>query len=265
MKRSLSSLITDTNVRDYEVKEININIIYESDSQARKIFDENKLEELKNSIQKNGLLQPIIVQEIEPNKYRLIAGERRLRASKLAGLNEIPCLVKDVGERDAAILGLIENIQRERLNHIEEAMAYKEISEKFSLSPEEIGQLIGKSRAHVSNILRLTNLSEKVYGALKDQTVSMGQARPLINLDSEIQDNILDEIISQKLSSRAVEDKVRNLNLDSYSDEEVSHYRNFFEDKTGSKVKITKNIDKYKLFLTFDSKENLDDFISKLS
>ena len=93
----------------------------------------------------------------------------------------------------------------------------------------------------------------------------MGQVRPLINLDSEIQENILNEIISQKLSSRAVEDKVRNLNLDSYSDEEVSHYRNFFEDKTGSKVKITKNIDKYKLFLTFDSKENLDDFISKLS
>ena len=144
-------------------------------------------------------------------------------------------------------------------------MAYKEISEKFRLSPKEIGQLIGKSRAHVSNILRLTNLSEKVYAALKDQTVSMGQVRPLINLNSEIQDNILNEIISQKLSSRAVEDKVRNLNLNSHSDEEVSHYRNFFEDKTGSKVKITKNIDKYKLFLTFDSKENLDDFISKLS
>ena len=160
MKRSLSSLITDTNVRDYEVKEININIIYESDYQARKIFDENKLEELKNSIQKNGLLQPIIVQEIEPNKYRLIAGERRLRASKLAGLNEIPCLVKDVGERDAAILGLIENIQRERLNHIEEAMAYKEISEKFSLSPEEIGQLIGKGGL---NFKKFTKAEKRIY------------------------------------------------------------------------------------------------------
>ena len=265
MKRSLSSLITDTNVREYEVKEININIISESESQARKIFDENKLEELKSSIQKNGLLQPIIVQETEPNKYKLIAGERRLRASKLAGLNEIPCLVKDVSERDAAILGLVENIQRERLNHIEEAIAYKEISEKFSLSPEEIGRLVGKSRAHVSNILRLTNLSDKVYSALKDQIVSMGQVRPLINLDSELQDNILNEIINQKLSSRAVEDRVRNLNLDSYTDEELSHYRNFFEDKTGSKVKISKNIDKYKLFLTFDSKENLNDFITKLN
>jgi ParB family chromosome partitioning protein len=265
MKRSLSSLITDTNVREYEVKEININIISESESQARKIFDENKLEELKSSIQKNGLLQPIIVQETEPNKYKLIAGERRLRASKLAGLSEIPCLVKDVGERDAAILGLVENIQRERLNHIEEAIAYKEISEKFSLSPEEIGRLVGKSRAHVSNILRLTNLSDKVYSALKNETVSMGQVRPLINLDSEIQDNILNEIINQKLSSRAVEDRVRNLNLGTYTDEEISHYKNFFEDKTGSKVKISKNINKYKLFLTFDSKENLDDFITKLN
>ena len=155
MKRSLSSLITDTNVREYKIKEINIEDIAESKTQARKTFDNSKLNELKNSIQKNGLLQPLIVQETQPNKYRLIAGERRLRASKLAGLNKVPCLIKDIGERDAAIIGLVENIQRERLNHIEEAMGYKDISSKFNLSPEEIGILVGKSRAHVSNILRL--------------------------------------------------------------------------------------------------------------
>ena len=155
MKRSLSSLITDTNVREYKIKEINIEDIAESNTQARKTFDNSKLNELKNSIQKNGLLQPLIVQETQPNKYRLIAGERRLRASKLAGLNKVPCLIKDIGERDAAIIGLVENIQRERLNHIEEAMGYKDISSKFNLSPEEIGILVGKSRAHVSNILRL--------------------------------------------------------------------------------------------------------------
>ena len=172
MKRSLSSLITDTNVREYKVREINVQNISESNSQARTTFDENKLNELKNSIQKNGLLQPLIVQEVEPNKYKLIAGERRLRASKMVGLEKVPCLIKDISERDAAIVGLVENIQRERLNHIDEAMGYKEISEKFNLSPEEIGLLVGKSRAHVSNILRLTNLSDTVYQALKEEKVS---------------------------------------------------------------------------------------------
>ncbi len=142
MKRSLSSLITDTNVREYKVREINVQNISESNSQARTTFDENKLNELKNSIQKNGLLQPLIVQEVEPNKYKLIAGERRLRASKMVGLEKVPCLIKDISERDAAIVGLVENIQRERLNHIDEAMGYKEISEKFNLSPEEIGLLV---------------------------------------------------------------------------------------------------------------------------
>lgn len=265
MKRSLSSLITDTNVREYKIKEINIEDIAESNTQARKTFDNSKLNELKNSIQKNGLLQPLIVQETEPNKYRLIAGERRLRASKLVGLNKVPCLIKDIGERDAAIIGLVENIQRERLNHIEEAMGYKDISSKFNLSPEEIGILVGKSRAHVSNILRLTNLSEKVYKALQDQVVTMGQVRPLINLNEELQNQILDEIISFKLSSRAVEDKIRNLNIENVSDEEVSHYKNFFEDKAGSKVKINKSKKKYKISLTFESKEKLDNFVNRIN
>jgi len=114
MKRSLSSLITDTNVREYKVREINVQNISESNSQARTTFDENKLNELKNSIQKNGLLQPLIVQEVEPNKYKLIAGERRLRASKMVGLEKVPCRIKDISERDAASVGLVENIQEER-------------------------------------------------------------------------------------------------------------------------------------------------------
>ena len=265
MKRSLSSLITDTNVREYKVREINVQNISESNSQARTTFDENKLNELKNSIQKNGLLQPLIVQEVEPNKYKLIAGERRLRASKMVGLEKVPCLIKDISERDAAIVGLVENIQRERLNHIDEAMGYKEISEKFNLSPEEIGLLVGKSRAHVSNILRLTNLSDTVYQALKEEKVSMGQVRPLINLEFNLQNSILNEIISLKLSSRAVEDKVRDLSSEKISDQEVTHYKNFFEDKTGSTLKINKSKEKYKLSFTFDSKDKLDKFVNKIN
>ena len=265
MKRSLSSLITDTNVREYNVKKINIQNISESTSQARTTFDENKLNELKNSIQKNGLLQPLIVQETEPDKYKLIAGERRLRAARMVGLKSVPCLIKDISERDAAIVGLVENIQRERLKHIEEAMGYKEISEKYNLSSEEIGLLVGKSRSHVSNILRLTNLSDTVYQALKEEKVTMGQVRPLINLELNLQNSILNEIISLKLSSRAVEDKVRDLNNDKVSGQEVTHYKDFFEDKTGSKVKLNKSKEKYKLIFSFDSKEKLDNFVNKIN
>ena len=183
----------------------------------------------------------------------------------MVGLEKVPCLIKDISERDAAIVGLVENIQRERLNHIDEAMGYKEISEKFNLSPEEIGLLVGKSRAHVSNILRLTNLSATVYQALKEEKVSMGQVRPLINLEFNLQNSILNEIISLKLSSRAVEDKVRNLSSEKISDQEVTHYKNFFEDKTGSKVKINKSKEKYKLSFTFDSKDKLDKFVNKIN
>ena len=138
-------------------------------------------------------------------------------------------------------------------------------SEKFNLSPEEIGLLVGKSRAHVSNILRLTNLSDTVYQALKEEKVSMGQVRPLINLELNLQNSILNEIISLKLSSRAVEDKVRDLSSEKISDQEVTHYKNFFEDKTGSKVKINKSKEKYKLSFTFDSKDKLDKFVNKIN
>ena len=127
MKRSLSSLITDTNVREFKAIEIDISLINRSDTQARTNFDKEKLSELSQSITKNGILQPLIVQEVGPNEYKLIAGERRLRASKEAGLKSVPCLIKDVSTRDAAVIGLVENVQRKQLNTTEEAAGYKEV------------------------------------------------------------------------------------------------------------------------------------------
>ena len=136
MKRSLSSLITDTNVREFKAIEIKIESIQESSSQARTEFDDIKLDELADSIRKNGILQPLIVQEIGENQYELIAGERRLRASKLANLQKIPCLIKDVSSRDAAVIGLVENIQRAQLNAIDESIGFKHLSEKHNLDPK---------------------------------------------------------------------------------------------------------------------------------
>ena len=211
MKRSLSSLITDTNVREFKAIEIDISLINKSDTQARTNFDKEKLSELSQSITKNGILQPLIVQEVGPNEYKLIAGERRLRASKEAGLKSVPCLIKDVSTRDAAVIGLVENVQRKQLNTTEEAAGYKRLIEEYNLETKDIATLVGKSRSYVSNLLRLSKLSSKVYRALQEEVVTMGQVKPIINLEEEEQDQLLSEILNLKLSSRQVEERVRNI------------------------------------------------------
>ena len=265
MKRSLSSLITDTNVREFKAIEIKIESIQESSSQARTEFDDIKLDELADSIRKNGILQPLIVQEIGENQYELIAGERRLRASKLANLQKIPCLIKDVSSRDAAVIGLVENIQRAQLNAIDESIGFKHLSEKHNLDPKEIGLLVGKSRSYVSNSLRLSKLSDKAINALKSNQVSLGQIRPLINLSREVQEQILDEIIHLNLSSRQVENKVRDLNSsEPSSDETTLFYKNYFGykplfgwsySKSGPRFRISaKNRSGFRIWIDFSIK-----------
>ena len=223
MKRSLNSLIESTDVREFKVVNVEILKISESKSQARTYFDPNKLEELSESIKKSGVLQPIIVQQVGNESYQLIAGERRLRASKSAGLKTIPCLVKDVSDKDAAVLGLVENVQRSQLNTIEEALGYKSLKETYGLSAKEIGLLVGKSRPFIANLLRISNLSNAVQDALKNDRVSFGQARPLIVLDHNLQDRLLSEIIRTSMNSRQVEEKVSELNGKSSLSEEVIH------------------------------------------
>jgi len=265
MKRSLSSLITDTNVREFKAIEINIESIEKSETQARTNFDKDKLTELSQSIMKNGILQPLIVQETGPSEYRLIAGERRLRASKEAGLKSVPCLVKDVSSREAAVIGLVENVQRKQLNTTEEAAGYKKLIDEYNLETKDIATLVGKSRSYVSNLLRLSKLSTKVYKALQDELVTMGQVKPIINLDEEQQNILLSEILNLKLSSRQVEERVRNISSSGKENsEELLHYKNFFENKTGSKVDIKKNNNKFKLTLNFPNEEDLKAFINKL-
>ena len=266
MKRSLSSLITDTNVREFKAVEIDISSIKKSETQARTNFDKEKLSELSQSIIKNGILQPLIVQEVASGEYRLIAGERRLRASKEAGLKSVPCLIKDVSSRDAAVIGLVENVQRKQLNTTEEAAGYKKLIEEYNLETKDIANLVGKSRSYVSNLLRLSKLSSKVYKALQEEEVTMGQVKPIINLEEKQQDELLDEILNLKLSSRQVEERVRNISIINKDiSEEVLHYKNFFEDKTGSKADIKKNNNKFKVTLNFPTEDELRSFINRIN
>ena len=265
MKRSLNTLIENTDVREFKIIEIEIKKISESKSQARTYFDPKKLEELSESIKKSGVLQPIIVQQVGNEKYQLIAGERRLRASRLAGLKTIPCLVKDVSDRDAAVLGLVENVQRSQLNTIEEALGYKSLKETHGLSAKEIGLLVGKSRPFIANLLRISNLSDAVQDALKDERISFGQARPLIVLDHSLQDRLLTEIIRTSMNSRQVEEKVSELNGKSSISEEVIHAKNELENLVGSKVQIKKTGKSFKVNLNFQDFEKLKEFINNLS
>jgi ParB family chromosome partitioning protein len=265
MKRSLNSLIESTDVREFKVVNVEILKISESKSQARTYFDPNKLEELSESIKKSGVLQPIIVQQVGNESYQLIAGERRLRASKSVGLKTIPCLVKDVSDKDAAVLGLVENVQRSQLNTIEEALGYKSIKETYGLSAKEIGLLVGKSRPFIANLLRISNLSNAVQDALKNDRVSFGQARPLIVLDHNLQDRLLSEIIRTSMNSRQVEEKVSELNGKSSLSEEVIHAKSELENLVGSKVQIKKIGKSFKVNLNFQDFEKLKQFINNLS
>jgi ParB family chromosome partitioning protein len=265
MKRSLNSLIESTDVREFKVVNVEILKISESKSQARTYFDPNKLEELSESIKKSGVLQPIIVQQVGNESYQLIAGERRLRAGKSAGLKTIPCLVKDVSDKDAAVLGLVENVQRSQLNTIEEALGYKSLKETYGLSAKEIGLLVGKSRPFIANLLRISNLSNAVQDALKNDRVSFGQARPLIVLDHNLQDRLLSEIIRTSMNSRQVEEKVSELNGKSSISEEVIHAKSELENLVGSKVQIKKIGKSFKVNLNFQDFEKLKQFINNLS
>ena len=179
--------------------------------QPRKHFDEEALNELAESIKHYGLISPILVQD-KKDHYEIIAGERRWRAAKIAGLKEVPVIIREYTEREIAEIALIENVQREDLNPIEEAMGYKRLIEEFDLKQEEVAECVSKSRSAITNSLRLLKLSEEVQKYLVDGELSMGHARALLAVeDSEKQTFLAKKIINEKLSVRDVEKLVKNL------------------------------------------------------
>lgn len=207
-----------------EVKEINaaeekggqetivkISMVEPNRKQPRKNFDEDALQELSDSIKQFGLIQPILVQD-RKDHYEIIAGERRWRAAKMAGLKEIPVIIRNYSEREIMEISLIENIQREDLNPIEEAQAYKRLLEEFHLKQDEVAERVSKSRAAVTNSMRLLKLSDEVQQMLIDDMISTGHARTLLAIeDPEEQYTVAQKIFDEKLSVRDVEKLVKNL------------------------------------------------------
>ena len=173
--------------------------------QPRQIFNEEKLEELTNSIKKNGVIQPIAVRHDKSNegKYQIVAGERRWLAAQKAGLHEIPIVILDLDDNESLEVAIIENIQRDDLNPIEEAKAYERLNKEFNYDHEKIAKFMSKSRSHVSNTLRLLTLPSDVRAMIEEGLITAGQARPLVGVANAT--NIAEQIVSKKLSARSVE------------------------------------------------------------
>ncbi len=200
---ALLSTSTNNNEKNQGVQKINISQIKPNPQQPRKNFKDNDLNELATSIKNQGLIQPIIVRLVSDENYQIIAGERRWRASQLAGLHEIDCVVKDLQEKQVLEAALIENIQREDLNVIEEANAYKGLIELKNITNESLGKMIGKSGSHVSNILRLLELEKNIQEMVISGDLSMGHARALIGVPNGFE--VAKQIVKKNLSVRDVE------------------------------------------------------------
>ena len=212
--RGLSALFGDstpqTNTKSSETKRVSISDLTRNPYQPRETFNEFKLDELANSIKKNGIIQPIAVRlkKSEPGKYEIVAGERRWLAAQKAGLHDIPVNVLDLSDVESLEVAIVENIQRDDLNPIEEAKGYKRLSDEFNYDHENISKLMSKSRSHVSNTLRLLTLPNDIIGMLEEGTLTSGQARPLIGLSNASQ--IAEEIVAKNYSARKVEYLVKS-------------------------------------------------------
>jgi ParB family chromosome partitioning protein len=195
-----------------EIREVELERVRPGKSQSRKVFDEEKLAELAQSIRENGLLQPIVVREAEKGRYEIIAGERRWRACQLAGIKKITVIVRSYSEQAATTASLIENIQRENLNPLEEAEAYQVLIKRFGLTQEEISRRVGKSRPFITNMLRLLNLPPEIKEMVREGFLTAGHARALLILEGEEeQKGLAREIVRKGLSVRETEKVVQEL------------------------------------------------------
>ena len=233
------------------IAEIDINLIETNPFQPRTEFDETALRELAESIKEQGVIQPVTVRKLGYNKYQLISGERRLRASKLAGLTKIPVFIRVANDEQMLELALIENIHRENLNAIEVAISYQRLIDECSLTQEEVSEKVGKSRSAVANFLRLLKLPAEVQIAIRDGHITMGHARALINInDKEQQLKLLQQIVEGEMNVRQTEELAEKAkNPETKEKKQTNYIPEHFKSKIkklsqtlNTKVKVTRNV-----------------------
>lgn len=273
--RGLDALIPSYESEDLPVesgvKEINISYIKPNEDQPRKYFEPEKIKELSESIRQHGVIQPILVVK-DGSYYTIVAGERRYRAAVLAGLKEVPVIEKNFTEEEILQIALIENLQREDLNDIEEAQAYQQLADRFSLTQEEIAVKIGKSRAAVANTLRLLALPEKIQNMVIEKKISAGHARAVISIEGEAEQlSFANEIISHDLSVREAEKLSKDWKERPTAKKEkkaispAAPYIKQFEDELclnlGTKVHILQSGKKGKIQIDYYSNDDLERLI----
>ena len=253
---------------------VKITMVEPNRDQPRHKFDEAALNELADSIKQYGIISPIIVQD-RKDHYEIIAGERRWRAAKIAGLKEIPVIIKNFTEQEIVEISLIENIQRENLNPIEEALAYKRLLTEFNLKQEEVAERVSKSRTAVTNSMRLLKLADEVQQMIIDEKITTGHARALITIeDTEKQIEIAKKVVDEKLSVRDIEKLVKDLNKPKKEKKAAKQIKNEFiyqdiEEKLkqsfGTKVSVTAKEDgSGKIEIDFYSSDDLDRILDLL-
>jgi len=275
--RGLEALISSANALEdarNSVTELRINQIEPNNEQPRKVFDQERLEALAESIKNHGVVQPIIVRS-EGDYYKIVAGERRWRAAKLAGLKTIPAIIKDITSREVMEIALIENLQREDLNPIEEAEAYKKLIEEYSITQEEVAKIVGKSRAAIANSIRLLTLTDEIKAMLADGRLTSGHARTLVTIpDPQRQNQLANMIVEKNLTVRESEKlaasenkpkgKTEKRKMVSKESIEIAELEEKLMAVYGTKINLVKNKERGKIVFEFYSKDELDRIVEML-
>jgi ParB family chromosome partitioning protein len=267
--RGLGALLIEKETDGSEIKEIMLTDIIPNPEQPRQEFDEEKLKELADSIREHGLLQPILVKP-EGNFYQIIAGERRFRASQLAGLDRIQCIVRDCTEQEMTEKALIENIQRDDLSPVEEGLAYAKLIEDYGLTQEQVAKRIGKGRPTIANLIRIIQLPQEILDLLNKGNISLGHAKVILTVDSpDDQIQLAEKVYSESLSVRELESLVLSLKNNSPSpkkekQKKIKKYSEFMEIEEKlqnifqTKVTVKGGESKGKIEINYYSKEELD-------
>jgi len=274
--RGLSALIPDINgeIDKKDITTIELKNIYPNQDQPRRVFDEEKIKILSESIKNYGVLQPIVLKPDDKGKYMIIAGERRYRASKLARKSDIPAVIKDIPMKDIMEIALIENLQREELNPIEEALAYKSLIKNYEVTQEEISEAVGKSRPHITNTLRLLNLPKQITDMIDQGQITAGHGKAILRIsDENLQIELANKVIAEELSVRATENLAKKISEENIKEipkkvkekdvfivDVEERLRNIF----GTKVNISKGKKKGKIEIEYYNEDDLNNIVSML-
>ncbi|MHB9117685.1 MAG: ParB/RepB/Spo0J family partition protein [Burkholderiales bacterium] len=272
--RGLDALLsneTSETANGDELRSIQVGRLQPGKYQPRTKMDTESLQQLADSIRTQGVVQPILVRAVSPENYEIIAGERRWRASQMAGLTEIPALIRDIPNETALAVSLIENIQRENLNPLEEAAGIQRLINEFEMTHQAASEAVGRSRSAVSNLLRLLNLPHQVQELVMSEQIDMGHARALLPLEAYKQAELAHLVASKGLSVRETEKMVQKLlhppqKIENKVDQDIVRLEEELSDKLGTKVNIKSNRSgKGKMVIQFNSLEQFDSLLKKLT